>query len=41
MSLQGYQGEVDPQVGHIISEVDVGAQVMQLVQVQIAQIVML
>ena len=41
MSVQGNQGEVDPLVGvgHEISGADDGAQVVQLMQVQIAQIV--
>ena len=41
MSAQGTQGEVDPLVGvgHEISGADDGAQVVQLTQVQIAQIV--
>ena len=39
MSFQGHQGEVDPQVGHKIPGADGGAQVVQLTQMQIAQIV--
>ena len=39
MSFQGNQGEVDPQVGHDIPEADDGAQVVNLTQIQIAQIV--
>ena len=39
MSFQGNQGEVDPQVEHEIPGADGGAQVVQLTQVQIAQIV--
>ena len=39
MFFQGYQGEVDPQVGHTIPGADDGAQVMQLTQVQLARIV--
>ena len=41
MSFQGSQGEVDllVGVGHEISEADDGAQVVQLTQIQIAQIV--
>ena len=39
MSFQGNQGEVDPQVGHEIPGADDGAQVVQLRQMQIAQIV--
>ena len=39
MSFQGNQGEVDPQVGHEIRGADDGAQVVQLTQMQIAQIV--
>ena len=41
MSAQGTQGEVDPLVGvgYEISGADDGAQVVQLTQVQIAQIV--
>ena len=41
MSFQGNQGEVDPlvAVGHEISGADDGAQVVQLTQIQIAQIV--
>ena len=39
MSSQGNQGEVDPQVGHEIPGADDGAQVVQLTQMQIAQIV--
>ena len=39
MSFQGNQGEVDPQVGHEIPGADDGAQVVQLTQIQIAQIV--
>ena len=38
MSFQGYQGEVNPQVGHEIPGVEEGAQMMQLTQVQLAQI---
>ena len=39
MSVQGYQGEVNPQVEHGIPGAEEGAQVMQLTQVQLAQIV--
>ena len=39
MSFQGNQGEVDPQVWHEIPGADDGAQVVQLTQMQIAQIV--
>ena len=41
MSAQGTQGEVDPLVGvgHKISGANHGAQVIQLTQVEIAQIV--
>ena len=39
MSFQGYQGEMDPQVGHEIPGAEEGAQIMQLTQVQLAQIV--
>ena len=39
MSFEGNQGEVDPQVGHEISGAGDGAQVVQLTQMQIAQIV--
>ena len=39
MSFQGYQGEVNPQVGHEIQGKKRGAQMMQLTQVQLAQIV--
>ena len=39
MSFQGNKGEVDPQVGHGIPGADDGAQVVQLTQMQIAQIV--
>ena len=39
MSFQGTRGEVDSQVGHEIPEADDGAQVVQLTQIQIAQIV--
>ena len=39
MPFQGNQGEVDPQVGHEIPRADDGAQVVQLTQKQIAQIV--
>ena len=39
MSFQGNQGEVHPQVGHEIPGADDGAQVVQLTQMQIAQIV--
>ena len=39
MFFQGDQGEVDPLVGHEISGADDGAQVVQLTQMQIAQIV--
>ena len=38
MSFQGNQGEVNPQVGHEIPWADDGAQVVQLTQMQIAQI---
>ena len=39
ISVQGNQGEVNPQKGHEISGADDGAQVVQLRQMQIAQIV--
>ena len=41
MSFQGNQGEVDPLVGvgHEIPRADDGAQILQLTQLQIAQIV--
>ena len=39
MSFQGWQGEVDPKVGHEIPGGDDGTQVMQLMQVQLAQMV--
>ena len=39
MSFQGYQGEVNPQVGHEIPGAEEGAQKMQLTQVQLTQIV--
>ena len=39
MSIQGNQGEVDPQVGHKLSMADDGAQVVQLTHMLIAQIV--
>ena len=39
MSFQGYQGEVNPQVGHEIPGAEGGAQMMQLTQVQLAQVV--
>ena len=39
MSFQGNQGEVDPQVGHETPGADDGAQVVQLAQFKIAQIV--
>ena len=39
MSFQGNQGEVEPQVGHEISGAEDGAQMVQLTQMQIAQIV--
>ena len=39
MSFQRNQGEVDPQVGREIPGVDDGAQVVQLTQMRIAQIV--
>ena len=39
MSFQGNQGEVDPQVGHEIPGADDVIQVVQLTQMQIAQIV--
>ena len=38
MSFQGYQGEVNHQVGHENSGADVEAQLMQLSQVQLARI---
>ena len=37
MSFRGYQGEVNPQVGHEIPGVEEGAQMMQLSQVQLPQ----
>ena len=39
MSFQSNQGEADPRVGHEIPGADDGAQVVQLTQMQIAQIV--
>ena len=39
MSSQGYQGEVNPQVGHEALGAEEEAQMMQLTQVQLAQIV--
>ena len=39
MSIQGYQGEVNPQVGHKNPEAKEGAQMMQSSQAQLAQIV--
>ena len=39
MSFQGNQREVDPQVGHEVPGADDGAQVVQLTQMQIMQIV--
>ena len=39
MSFPGYQGEVNPQVGYTIPGVEEGAQMMQLTQLQLAQIV--
>ena len=39
MSFRGYQGEVNPHVGHEIPGAGEGAQMMQLTQVQSAQIV--
>ena len=37
MSFQGYQGEVNHQVGHEIPGAEEGAQMMQFIQVQLAQ----
>ena len=39
MSFQGYQGKGNPQVGHEIQGAEEGAQMMQLTQAQLAQIV--
>ena len=39
MSFQGYQEEVSLQVGHEIPGAEEGVQMMQLTQVQLAQIV--
>ena len=39
ISFQGYKGEVKPQVGQEIPAAEEGAQMMQLTQVQLAQIV--
>ena len=39
MTFQGYQGEVNPQVGHEIPGAEQGAQMMQLTQIQLAQII--
>ena len=39
MSFQGIQGEVDPQVRQGVPGADDGTQVVQLTQMQIAQIV--
>ena len=38
MPLQSYQGEVNPQVGHEILGAEEGAKIMQLAQLQLAQI---
>ena len=38
MFFQGYQGEVNTQIGHDIPGAEEGAQMMQLAQVQLAQI---
>ena len=39
MSFHGYQGEVNPQVRHEIPGAEEGGQMVQLTQVQLAQIV--
>ena len=39
MPFQGYQGGVNPQVGHEIPGAEEGTQIMHLTQVQLAQIV--
>ena len=39
MSFQGYQGKVNPQVGHEIPGAEERGQMMQLTQIQLAQIV--
>ena len=39
MSFQGYHGEVSPQVGNEIPGAEGGGQMMQLTQVQLAQII--
>ena len=39
MSFRGYQGKVDPQVGHENSGTDVETQLIQLTQVQVAHTV--
>ena len=39
MSFRSYQGEVDPQGGHEIPGAREGGQMMQMTQVQLAQIV--
>ena len=39
MSFQGYEREVDLQVGHAIPGADEGDQMMKFTQVQVAQIV--
>ena len=39
MSFRGYQGEANPQVEHKVPGAEKGAQMMQLAQVQLAQIV--
>ena len=38
MFFQGYQGEVNPRVGHQIPGAEEGTHMMQLTQVQLAQI---
>ena len=39
LSFQGYQGKVNPRVGHEIQGAEEGDQMIQLTQVQLAQIV--
>ena len=39
MSFQGYQGKVNPQVGHEIPGAEKRGQMMRLTQIQLAQIV--
>ena len=39
MSLCGYQGELNPQVGHEVPGAEEGAYMMQLKQLQLVQII--